>query len=118
MPNSFINEILKNKLFTAPSKESLLEKITSLEQALSLHKDKKLSDNQKEVFGTCKAYIQDAKECTAGFSSHPHLIWNLLHRVDEYMILLVPEDELYSKALDLKTAFNLTITEENVRADV
>lgn len=53
-----------------------------------------------------------------GFPSHPHLIWNLLHRVDEHMILLMPQDELYARAIDVKTAFDLTITEKKVREDV
>jgi hypothetical protein len=53
-----------------------------------------------------------------GVFSHPHLIWNLLHRADEHIILLMPPDELYARALDVKTDFDVTITEEKVRGDV
>jgi hypothetical protein len=115
---TFISEIIKNKIYTAPSKESLLEKIISLELELSQYEDKKLNEKNKEILHICKAYIQTTKECMRGFWSHPHLIWNLLHRVDEHIILLMPEDELYARAVDVKTSFNLTITEEKIRTDV
>jgi hypothetical protein len=53
-----------------------------------------------------------------GFTSHPHLVWNLLHRVDEQLIFLMPLDELYATATDVRTTFDLTIAEKKVREDV
>jgi hypothetical protein len=115
----FIGEMLKRNRYMAPSKESLLDKIAALEEAISFYDEKVGShENQKLILLSCKNYIKSAKECMKGFPSHPHLIWNLLHRVDEHLILLMPKDELYSKALDVKTSFDLTITEKKVREDV
>lgn len=110
-------EMTKRK-FLAPSKESLLDKIIGLEEAISWYEKKGLNDNQKHVLHICKDYIQSAKDCMRGFPSHPHLIWNLLHRVDEHLIFVIPRDELYARAMDVRTAFDMTITEKKVREDV
>jgi hypothetical protein len=117
MTENFMNEMTKRK-FLAPSKESLLEKIMGLEEALSRYEKKGLDEDQKHTLHICKDYIQSAKEWMRGFSSHPHLIWNLLHRADEHVIFLMPPDELYARAIDVRTTFDLTIIEKKVREDV
>jgi hypothetical protein len=117
MSENFISEMLKRK-FLAPSKESLLEKIMGHEEAISRYEKKGMDENQKHILHICRDYIQSAKECMRGYPSHPHLIWNLLHRVDEHLIFLMPHDELYARAIDVRTAFDLTITEKKVREDM
>lgn len=117
MTENFMDEMTKRK-FVAPSKESLLEKIMGLEEAISRYEKKGLDENQKTILHICKDYIQSAKEWMRGFPSHPHLIWNLLHRVDEYLIFVMPQDELYARATNVRTTFDLTITEKKVREDV
>jgi len=44
-------------------------------------------------------------------------MWEFLHRVDEYLILLYPLDELLIKAIKVKKYFDLNIKEEKIRAD-
>ena len=112
-----MDEMVKRKLL-APSEESLLDKIMGLEESISQHEKKGLNEDQKYILHICKDYIQSAKECLRGLPSHPHLVWNLLHRVDEYLIFLMSKDELYARAIDVKTSFDMTITEKKVREDV
>ena len=118
MNENFVNEEITKHKFLAPSKESLLDKMMGLEEAISQHEKKGLDENQKQILQICKDYIQSAKECMREFLSHPHLVWNLLHRVDEYLVFLISQDELYARAIDVKTSFDMTITEKKVREDV
>jgi len=118
MGRNFVEEITKHKTFVAPSKESLLEKIMGLEEATSRYENAGLNKNQEHTLHIVQDYIQSAKECMKGFPSHPHLIWNLLHRADEHLLFLMPHDELYARALDVATTFDLTITEKKVREEM
>ena len=43
------------------------------------------------------------------------MIWEMLHRVDEYFILLIQNEELYSVASDVKISFDLNVKEEQIR---
>jgi len=112
MTENFMDEEITKHKFLAPSKESLLDKMMGLEEAISQHEKKELDENQKHILHICKDYIQSAKACMSGFLSHPHLIWNLLHRADEYLVFLMSQDELYARAIDVKTDFDMTITEK------
>jgi hypothetical protein len=117
MTANFMDEMTKSK-FVAPSKESLLEKIMGLEETMSRYEKKGLNEDQKHTLHICKDYLQRSQEWMRGFTSHPHLVWNLLHRVDEELIFLMTQDELYATAIDVRTTFDLTITEKKVREDV
>lgn len=107
-----------------PATEKLMEKIIYLEEALKEIPDpdqdqgQKKKQKQKNLINVCQTYIQKAR----GYldrpfykSRHTHLVWELLHRVDEYLILLMTDEELYSRAIDVKTSFNLNIKEEKIR---
>jgi len=118
MGKNFVEEITKHKTFIAPSKESLLEKIMGLEEATSRYENAGLNKTQEHMLHIAQDYIQSAKECMKGFPSHPHLIWNLLHRADEHVLFLMSHDELYARALDVATTFDLTITEKKVREEM
>ena len=115
--SEILNKLMKRK-FIAPSKESLMEKIMGIEESLSRYEKSGLDDDQKHMFEICRSYIQRAKEFMMRKPSHPHLIWNLLHRADEHLIFLMSRDELSARALDIRTTFDLTITEKKVREDV
>ena len=117
MAENFMDEMTKSR-FVAPSKESLLEKIMGLEETISRYEKKGLDEDQRHTLHICKDYLQRSEEWMRGFTSHPHLVWNLLHRVDEQLIFLMPLDELYATAIDVRTTFDLTITEKKVREDV
>jgi len=60
--------------------------------------------------------VRRARACIEESSRHPHLAWRFLHRVDEDLVLLAPLDRLKASALDVKTSFELNITEPSVRA--
>lgn len=122
MAENSINELLKGKRFwrITPPKEKLLEKMIGLEEEITRYKTGiSLDDRQKHILETCEDYIRIVKELIKAkwSSSHPHLAWNLLHRVDERIILLMPEDELSARVIDVKTTFDLTIKEEPVRKE-
>ncbi|TIC80573.1 hypothetical protein [Crenobacter intestini] len=113
----------------SPSAERLQSKITSLEVSLNEFEARQLTDEQKRVVGICKVYLGRAHDLLdrPAFGSkfpfpflsrkHPHLVWELLHRVDEQLILLMTPEEFAGKAVEVKTAFDLNITEEKSRAD-
>ena len=111
----------------SPSTERLQSKITSLEVSLKEFEARQLTDEQKRVAGICKVYLGKARDFldrpafapTPPFLSrkHPHLVWELLHRVDEQFILLLTPEEFAGKAVEVKTAFDMNITEEKSRAD-
>lgn len=120
MANDIVNELLKGKKFwrITPPKEKLLEKIIGLKEEIKKYRPSELDDKQKHILQTCEDYIRIAEELIkARFFSHPHLVWNLLHRVDERIILLMPEHELAARVVDVKAAFDLNIKEEPVRKE-
>ncbi len=108
-----------------PAAERLLSKITNLKEMLDEFRAQKLDDEHKNIVNICEAYIAKAQlyidhpllssKFPFFVSRHPHLVWKLLHRVDEYFVLLIKEEELCSVALDVKTAFDLNIKEEKIR---
>lgn len=110
-----------------PATERLLSKITNLEEMLEGFQGQDLDREQKHVVKICQTYLEKARGyterplLTAKFpffgSRHPHLIWELLHRVDEYFIFLYREEELYSRALDVKISFDMNIKEEKMREE-
>ncbi len=120
MADNIINDLLKEKRRwrITPPIEKLLEKIVGLEEQIARYDPGKLNDRQKHVLKTCEDYLKVAKELLkARGPSHPHLVWNLLHRVDEQVILLMEEHELSARVIDVKAAFDLTIKEEAVRKE-
>ena len=110
-----------------PATERLQSKMTNLEEMLEGFQAQNLSHEQKHIITICKTYLEKARAYTnrpllsAKFPffarRHPHLVWEFLHRVDEYFILLIKDEELYSKAIDVKASFYLNIKEEKVRAE-
>ncbi|WAC08709.1 MAG: hypothetical protein OS130_05825 [Thermodesulfobacteriota bacterium] len=110
-----------------PATERLQSKMTNLEEILEGFRAQNLSHEQKHIVSICKTYFEKARGYTdrpllsAKFPffarRHPHLVWEFLHRVDEYFILLIKDEELYSRAIDVKASFYLNIEEEKVRAE-
>ena len=110
-----------------PATERLMSKITDLEEMLEGVQVPDLDPEKKHIVKICQTYIEKAREyierplLSAQFpffgSRHPHLVWQLLHRVDEYFILLMKDGELHSTAIDVKTSFDLNIKEEKVRKE-
>ncbi len=111
-----------------PAREKLLSKITHLEETLELVKAQqqgKADEEKEKIVKICHTYLDKAKDylnrpsLSSKFpfldSRHPHLIWELLHRVDEWLILLIKDEELYSRAVDVKITFDLNITDGKVR---
>ncbi len=110
-----------------PATERLLSKITNLEETLEGVQAQDLQHEQKHIVKICQTYLEKARgyidrpSLSAKFPffgrRHPHLVWELLHRVDEYFILLIKDEELYSRAIDVKTSFDLNIKEEKIRGE-
>ena len=74
-----------------PSQERLYSKITDLEQTLSVVKSGNLDPTQLKVAQACDKYIAMCWNYLGGRRKHSHLVWEFLHRVDENMILLLPD---------------------------
>jgi hypothetical protein len=114
-----------------PATETLYQKYVDLQERLKgfespRHKEL-TEDDQKQLVKECWTYLSEvssylnipclSKKWPFFRSKHPHLMWELLHRVDEKSILLIDGDELYSAAIDVKTSFDLNIKEEKLRAE-
>ncbi len=120
MAENIVDELLLGRRFwrITPPKEKLLEKVIGLEEHIARYRAGKLDDEKKQILKSCEDYLKVVKEILQSKgSSHPHLLWNLLHRVDEQMILLMEEHELSARAIDVKASFDLTIKEEAVRKE-
>jgi hypothetical protein len=110
-----------------PATERLQSKMTNLEEMLEDFQAQNLKNEQKTIINICKTYLEKAKSYTdrPPLSSkfpffarrHPHLVWEYLHRVDECFILLIKNEELYSRAIDVKASLQLNIKEEKVREE-
>jgi hypothetical protein len=102
-----------------PSLERLYSKLITLERDLALIETRHLNAHQEKIVEICKSYLKTAREYVVRNwrRKHPHLIWEFLHRVDEYLILLYQVDELLIKAVKVKEDFDLNIREEKVRTN-
>ena len=121
----------KSKLcgpFLNPTTEKLLSKLTDLEETLKLLKAQHWDgESAKIIIGNCEAYLDKARDyITRPWVSwnfpffgrrHPHLLWEFLHRVDEWFIILIKKEEFCSRAIYVKTAFSLNIKEPKVREE-
>ena len=115
------------RIWMNPATERLQSKVTNLDEMLEGFRAQKLNHEQRHITQICKTYLEKAR----GFTDrpllstkfpflgrkHPHLVWELLHRVDEYFILLIKDEELYSRAIDVKASFSLNIKEEKIREE-
>ncbi len=109
-------DFFKGKGLISPPKEKLLEKQIGLEEIVERYKKGEKNAARDQILATCDNYLGHARELMAARgSSHPHLVWNLLHRVDEQLILIMPKEELAARVIDVKTAFDMTIKEDTVR---
>lgn len=113
-----------------PARERLLSKLFSLEKTLELLRTRPLTRDQTALVEVCQDYLKLARQylhpaawpwkwlSTRPLKSrHPHLIWELLHRVDEYLLLLCPVEELPGRAVEIKIYFALNITEAELRTE-
>ncbi len=101
-----------------PAKERLWSKLISLEETLFLLEKTRHSGLQEEILKRCRKDLESSRACFDNswwMSYHPHLAWELMHRVDENLLLLVPEEELPGSAVDIMTSFDLNMKEERVR---
>jgi hypothetical protein len=104
------------------STEKLLSKITDLEENLEGIRAQDLTPEQQHRGKICETYLETARGYLdrpwwALRSRHPHMIWEMLHRVDESFILLIKNAELYSKATYVKNSFDLNIKDDKVREE-
>jgi hypothetical protein len=105
-----------------PATEKLLSKITNLEENMEGVKAQDLTPEQQQLVKICETYLERARSYLdrpwwALRSRHPHMIWEMLHRVDECYILLMKNAEFYSKASYIKNVFDLNINEDKVRQE-
>lgn len=116
------NDDYKKKLrgWINPAEEDLWAKLIDIEETLDMLGKQELRVIQNEILQKCKERVGEAR---ASISSRLPLLknykvfWSLVHRIDEDIILLIPDEELLSRALDVKTFFDLNIKEEKVRAE-
>ena len=109
-----------------PATERLHTKFMELEETLPGIEAQQLTPEQQQFLNTCKTYLEEVKKLLERpvrinkfpffESRHPHLVWELLHRVDEYLLLLIKKEELQSTAVEVRNSFDLNIKEEKTRS--
>lgn len=109
-----------------PATERLHTKFMELEETLPGIEAQQLTPEQQQFLNTCKTYLEEVKKLLERpvrinkfpffESRHPHLVWELLHRVDEYLLLLIRKEELQSTAVEVRNSFDLNIKEEKTRS--
>jgi hypothetical protein len=101
-----------------PAREKLQSKITGLEEDLKLVEAANLDwAERNETIRICHDYLGKAKDYLESSARHPHLIWELLHRVDEHFIFLIKDEELYDRSRKVKISFDLNIKELKMREE-
>ena len=98
-----------------PAEEDLWAKRIDLMETLDvIGKRGGLDGVQEEILEKCRERLENAKaalEPKLPFGKKHKIFWSLVHRVDEDIILLIPDEEVLSKAIDIKTFFGLSIKE-------
>jgi hypothetical protein len=108
-----------------PSEGVLYAKIIDIEEKIARLDDPGLAPDKRKILGKSKAMVTLVKEsikprrwfrALVPFSNkNSSLFWRLLHRVDEDMLLLIPDADLMANAVDIMTYFDLNIAEEKIR---
>ncbi|MDO8206859.1 MAG: hypothetical protein Q7T38_03440 [Gallionella sp.] len=114
--------------FINPTEQDLWAKLMELHDVLDIIKKRTdLNADQVEILIKCYDKLDMAKEALGpkwkGFpwlpnlKKHYKIFWSLVHRVDEDIILLLPDDEVASKAIDVATFFSMNIKEVRIREE-
>lgn len=115
------NNDKKLNLWINPAEEDLWAKRMDLMETLDvIVKRGGLDGVQEEILAKCRENLENAKaalEPKLPFFKKHKIFWNLVHRVDEGIILLMPDEEVLSKAIDIKTFFGLSIKEKHIREE-
>lgn len=110
--------MLERRWFT-PATESLLAKRTQLESQLEDLEATLHADADKRVLQRCQTNLETVKDLLdkRWRPHHPHLTWQLMHRIDEDLLLILPRPELLANAANVLAYFDMNITEAKLRRD-
>jgi len=107
-----IKELIKCWCFSA--NEGLYAKLEKLRVKL----DALENDKNKEIIEKCKEKLESAcKAVQPRFLKKYKFFWELVHSIDEDLILIIPEEELLAKAYEIKSRFSQKIKERSLRAE-
>jgi hypothetical protein len=95
-----------------PAREVIWAKIVELEDALD-----GLPHATDAQLAACRESVAYAKACCARRFGHSHLAWRFLHRVDADLLLLLPDDQILARAVDLKSSFDFSVSEPTLRTE-
>lgn len=94
-----------------PSRERLWAKIAGLEETLATMPAPHLPLVDQSIQNLARA-----KACIERRWGHAHLAWRFLHRIDEDLLLLLSDDQVQGRAVEVESAFDLNMSEPAVRA--
>lgn len=114
----------------SPAEEGLWTKFLEVNKYLDVLEKQELTNFQREIINKCRERMKDAKDSIdvgniwwtwIPFATlrrkNYKIFWELVHRTDEDIILLIPEAELLSRVVDVKTSFDLNIKDESLREE-
>ncbi len=100
----------------SPSTERLVAKRAGLEQQLEVLKAAEPTTAQQYVLRRCRENLDQVTTLDDPWRPHhPQLVWRLLHRVDEDLLLVMPRPEALAAGQDLLAAFEMNVTEPKLR---
>jgi len=111
-----------------PAEEDLWAKLMELRDVLDIIEKSGNHDGiQKAILKKCNEKLDCARDAIdpkrggfpwlSIFKKNHKIFWSLVHRVDEDIILLLPDDEVFSKAVDIKTFISLNAKETGIREE-
>lgn len=103
-----------------PAEEDLWAKFIDLKDKLYILQKQGLTAIQEDILQRCKEKLEEARASISQpwhsfYKKNHKIFWSLVHRVDEDIILLIPKNELLGKVTDVRTSFDMNITEEKMR---
>jgi hypothetical protein len=97
-----------------PARHRLRSKCQYLEDAVNAA-EATAGTGLKPIVSACRRNLVTAKALLDKFIPRANAAWSYLHRIDEDLLLLMPEAQLQSRAIDIKCAVELNIAAGAVR---
>lgn len=73
-----------------------------------------LRDDEVFIVKQCEEKLEKARQCLTRWPRRSFLFWGLIHDFDEMMLLVMPEEMLSARALDIQGEFEKNIPKDDI----
>lgn len=74
-----------------------------------------LTQEDRDVLDLCKAKLELARDCLDRKTTLPFAFWHVIHEVDGLLLLVMPEDMLASRGLEVLDNFQRSVVDRGLR---